>query len=123
MKICERCSEGLVLRRVLTGAAFKGGRHEVWVHDTGSALCRDQIKILPNGDVVDIRQSKKALCPTCRKEITEEEFVVNWSSCADCFKKHIDAYYASRSHSPLTLSETKEVLYIHELTRDKDNKG
>jgi hypothetical protein len=35
-------------------------------------------------------------CPGCGKWVSDEEYVVNWASCADCFGKHIDTYFATQ---------------------------
>jgi len=37
-------------------------------------------------------------CPICGKIISDEEYVVNWASCSDCYSKHVNAYFEANPH-------------------------
>lgn len=32
-------------------------------------------------------------CAECGKEISWDEYVVNWTSCSDCFDSHVEKYF------------------------------
>ena len=44
-------------------------------------------------------------CGECEKEISWDEYVVNWGSCSDCFDAHVNAYF--RDHPDDTTDSTE----------------
>lgn len=56
-------------------------------------------------------------CGLCGKGITDDEYVVNWGSCSDCFDKGYIIYLLSlegmSKEMPVTLDNVKEVMSYH----------
>lgn len=45
------------------------------------------------------------VCVTCGKEISESEWIVNWTECSDCFDKHVEEYFKNNPEPPSDATE------------------
>lgn len=48
-------------------------------------------------------------CFQCNKEISDEEYVVNWTSCSDCFSWHFQQYLDGVEMGRLTEENVEKV--------------
>ena len=61
------------------------------------------------------------LCGICGKEISDEEYVVNWGSCGDCFDKEVQQYLEEREKSMglVNKDNVREVFTYHQPSPDQ----
>lgn len=57
-------------------------------------------------------------CPNCRKEISEDEYVVNWRGCTDCLSKSYENYLMEKH-----MIEKKVINLQIEVTAANDDKN
>lgn len=57
--------------------------------------CFETLWKLANG-FPTTREERTELCAICKKAITDDEWVVNWTYCADCFDKNYQDYLDSQ---------------------------
>lgn len=50
---------------------------------------------------------KTAKCPQCGRNITDDEFVVNWGTCGACFDAHYCAYLEARGEKNMPATEAE----------------
>lgn len=64
-------------------------------------------------------RAKPDKCPHCGKRVSDQEYVVNWAACAECYGKHIDAHFSQRHVSSTSLSSSYSRRRVRELGKSR----